>query len=83
LIEALLVSRIFSTSDRQFREEIREPNSAARYLNLLTGLQLKTLNLEDEAARQKLEQRKAWLEEQIKQGEVKQGTYTFKPKGAP
>jgi hypothetical protein len=80
LIEAALVSRIFSTSDRAFREQIREPNTAARLLDFFTGLRFKTLDLDEEQAR-KMADRKRELESALfKAGQRKQFTRTYKAK---
>jgi hypothetical protein len=81
LAEAALISRIISTSERNFKEQQRSPDMTARLLDFLTGLRLKTINFDEEQQRKIYFAIKTLEAEAVKQGDVKQGTYTFKPKG--
>lgn len=80
LIEAAAVSRFFSTPDRVFREQIREPNKAARWLDFLTGLRFKTLNLDEEQQKKVFYATKAAEEELVNQGAAKEFKRVYVPK---
>jgi hypothetical protein len=75
------LSRVLSTSERQFREYLQDGDYAAALLDLVTGVRLKELNLD--------EQKKMMLEERYRQlndAAVRRGTrqrigITTKPKG--
>jgi len=75
-----LVSRILSTSDRAIREQLREPNTAARLLDFLTGLRFKVLNLSDEQKIKVEQARRAAEEEAVKQGSAKEFRKVYVPK---
>lgn len=81
LAEATLLSRILSTSERAMREQIREPNQTARWLDFLTGLRFKTLNLDDEQQKKLESAQKAAEEEQVKQGAMREYRKVYQPKG--
>lgn len=70
--EALVVSRILSTSDRFFREQTRDPNLAARLLDFTTGIRWKTLNLDEEMAKRAKRRERELQDRAVKQGEAKE-----------
>jgi hypothetical protein len=81
LFQSWALSRIVSTSDRQFKTFTDSPEWSRVMLDVVTGLQDKTFNLEEEQAK-KMAERKRQLEESlVRWGERRQGTYTYKPKG--
>jgi hypothetical protein len=80
LAEAALISRVLSMGERNVKEQAKDPDWTARMLDFLTGLRLKDINF-DEQQKMKVDATIRTLqEEKVKQGELKQGTYTFKPK---
>jgi hypothetical protein len=80
LAEAALISRVLSMGERNVKEQAKDPDWTARMLDFLTGLRLKDINF-DEQQKMKVEATIRMLqEEKVKQGELRQGTYTFKPK---
>jgi hypothetical protein len=83
LMEAALISRIFSTTDRALREQLREPNVAARFLDFLTGLRLKTLNLDVEQKIKLAQARRIAEEEAVKQGTMLEFRKRYIPKPKP
>lgn len=80
LVEAAMVSRFFSTPDRVFREQLREPNAAARWLDFLTGLRFKTLNLDEEQKAKVAAAIRAAQEEDVKQGLKREYRTIYTPK---
>jgi hypothetical protein len=81
LAEAALISRILSMGERQVREQAREPSNAARLLDFLTGLRLKTLNLDEEQAKKIESATKILQEEAVKQGDLQEFRKIYKRKG--
>lgn len=81
LAEAALISRILSMGERQVREQAREPNNAARLLDFLTGLRLKTLNLDEEQAKKIENATRILQEEAVKQGDLQEFRKIYKRKG--
>lgn len=81
LAEAALVSRIISTSDRNLREQLREPNTAARFLDFLTGLRAKTLNLDEQQKAKLAVAQKIAEDEAVKQGAAREFRKVYVPKG--
>lgn len=80
LAEAALISRIFSTSDRALREHLREPNMAARFLDFLTGLRFKTVNMDEEWKRKEARARKIAEEEAVNQGTAREYKKVYVPR---
>ena len=80
-LEIMMLSRVFSTSDVYFRDQMREAGASDWWLKFFTGLQLKTLNLSEEKKRKLADMERIATEAKVKQGELGQGHYTFKPKG--
>lgn len=81
LAEAALISRIFSMSERNAREQMRDPDNAARMLDFLTGLRLKSLNLDEEQKRKQEMWQKIAEEEAVKQGDKREFRKVYTPKG--
>ena len=71
-----------STSDRQFREYLDDPSMAARFLDVLTGLRVKEINL-DEQGERKLRYRIKQLEESlVRRGAMAEYKRAYDPKQA-
>jgi len=81
VLEASMLSRVFSTTDAFFRASMKEPGAPEPWLRFFTGLQLKTLNLDSEKKKKLDYAVKAAEEEAIKQGSVREGRYLYR--GAP
>jgi hypothetical protein len=83
LFQSWALSRMVSTTDRQFKTFTESPEWSRVMLDTLTGLRDKTLNLDDEQAK-KMAERKRQLEESlIRWGQRKRYTTVYKPKGQP
>jgi hypothetical protein len=80
VLEVSMLSRVFSTSDAYFRDMVHEPGAPDFWLRFFTGLRFKTLNLDDEQKRKLEDSTKAAEEEAVKQGTLRQGTYSYRPK---
>ena len=81
LFQSWALSRIVSTSDRQFKTFSQDQDWNKIMLNVLTGMQDKTFNMDEEQAR-RLKERKAQLEQAlVRWGERKTFTKTFQQKG--
>jgi hypothetical protein len=68
--EISMTSRIFSMSDKYFRDQVNEPGAPNWWLALFTGLQKKTLNLDEEQKKRLDSLKKIAEEEAVKQGEL-------------
>ena len=80
LFQSWAVSRLVSTTDRQFKTLASDPNAAAVFLDIITGLRDKTIDMDEQQMRM-LKERKAYLERQLEgAGVLKRGTYTYEPK---
>ena len=83
LFQSWALSRIVSTSDRQFKTFSQDQDWSKIMLNTLTGMQDKTFNLDEEQAR-RLNERKRQLEESlIRWGQRKEFKRVYQPKGPP
>lgn len=81
--QSFITSRFLSTSDRQFREYIdkAQPNHLATVLDFVTGLRWQEMDL-DEQRQQRVRERVRDLKEKLARwGELREGSYYFKPKG--
>jgi len=80
LFQSWALSRIVSTSDRQFKNFAQDPDWSKIMLNTLTGMQDKTFNLDVEQQR-RLDERKRQMEQNlIRWGQRKQFERVYKPK---
>lgn len=80
LFQSWAVSRIVSTTDRQFRSLVQSPDSWTVLLDVMTGLRDKKLDLDEEQAK-RLAERQRYLQRLLeRQGELKKGTYYYKAK---
>ena len=80
LFQSWALSRIVSTSDRQFKTFSDDPAWSKIMLNTLTGMQDKTLNLYDEQAK-RMKERKQMLEQNLlRWGARKEKPIIYKPK---
>jgi hypothetical protein len=81
MLEITMLSRVFSTSDRYFRDQLQEPGAPNWWLSFFTGLQKKTLNLDEEKQKQIDAKLKIALDEANKQGEIDKFERYYKRKG--
>jgi hypothetical protein len=72
LLEGAMLSRVFSTGDRYFRDQLKEPGAPKFWMQFFTGLHLKKLNLDAERKKQIDAKVKIAEEEAVKQGTAKQ-----------
>jgi hypothetical protein len=80
LFQSWILSRVVSTSDRQFKTFSLDPNWTAVMLDTLTGLRLKNLNL-DEEQQKRLQERRRQLERSlVLRGERKEFRRVYEPK---
>ncbi len=80
IFQSWALSRIVSTSDRQFKNFADDPDWSKIMLNTLTGMQDKTFNLDEEQAK-RIEERKRQMEQTlIRWGERKEKGIIYKPK---
>jgi len=80
VLEAAMLSRVFSTTDTYFRDQMREEGAPDWWMRFFTGLQLKTLNLTDEQKKKLKDAERTAQDEAVRQGDLKRGNYYFKPK---
>jgi hypothetical protein len=69
-LEITMTSRIFSTSDAYFRDQLQEPGAPNWWLRVFTGLQLKKLNMDEEKRKQFEAKKKIAEDEAVKQGDA-------------
>jgi len=80
LFQSWALSRIVSTSDRQFKNFAQDPDWSKIMLNTLTGMQDKTFNLDVEQQR-RLDERKLQMEQNlIRWGQRKEFSRIYRPK---
>jgi hypothetical protein len=80
LVRSWMFSRAFSTSDRVFREYLNDPNISRGLLDVLTGLRVKDLNM-DEQQRRKLQRRIRELQDSlVRRGVLREFKKPFEPK---
>lgn len=80
-IEASMLSRFFSTGDRYFREQLKDPSTANFWLQSLTGIQKKSLNLDDEQKRKLDAAIRDAEAAAVKQGTLRESRRVYEPRG--
>lgn len=81
LFQSFALSRLVSTSDRQFKRFADSPEWSAVMLDVLTGLRDKTLNLDDEQKRRLYERKRQLEEALVRRGAMKEFNRVYTPKG--
>ena len=79
-IRGWMFSRIVSTSDRQFREFQKDQSFAARALDVLSGLRLESINLDDEQRRRLNRRLRQLHQSAARRGAEQRFETTFVPK---
>jgi len=80
LVKSWAFSRVFSTSDRQFREYAGDANISGALLDFMTGIRDKDINL-DESKKRLLKRRIRQLEQSlVRRGEMREFTRPYTPK---
>lgn len=83
LFQSWALSRVLSTSERQFNQFASDPNWASVFLDLLTGLRYREFNMDEQQTR-RYEERIRQLEQSlVERGAMKKFERTFTPKRAP
>ena len=83
LTQSWALSRVLSTSDRQFRSIASSTEGARFMLDILTGTRLEEYDLDAQAQR-RAKEREAYLRDVLKRGGViREGTYTSAVPSAP
>ena len=80
LFQSYALSRMLSTSDRQFREYLNDANWVGIMLDLGTGLRYKTINLDVEQQRKIAERLRLAEEASVRSGGRKEFRSTYVPK---
>jgi hypothetical protein len=81
LFQSWALSRLVSTSDRQFQTFADKPDVARVLLDVMTGLRNKELNLDAEQEKRLKERIRQLRQSLVRRGALKEGSYTYKPKG--
>ena len=81
LFQSWALSRLVSTSDRQFRTFTESPEWSRVMLDALTGLRDKEMNLDDEQAKGLVERKRQLEESLVRWGKRREYNRVYKPKG--
>ena len=80
LFQSYAVSRLVSTSDRQWREYLNDDQWGPAILDAMTGVRMKNINFTEQERRRLFERRQELREALVRRGVLRTSTIQYKPK---